>query len=302
MDLSGLIPEWNELWERCPGATPFQSPEWLVPWWDSFHPGRLKCLERRDAGRLAGFAPLYEDDSGIVRLLGAGNTDYLDVLVEPGCGVDWIYEQAGNAFFHDLPPHSPLVAGAPQWARISEGEVCPVLELPATVEEWRERLPHGLKRNLRRYGERFPEPRYSAGRDPNLLEDLFFLHGARWSRMRGQPGVTSDEAVRRFHRAVARGFAQRGWLRFWTLHSGERLAAIIYAFACRGRAYLYLDGFEPSLARFGPGTLTIGYAIESAISEGIRELDFLRGAEPYKFAWGARARRNVNIVFRPPAR
>ncbi len=301
MDLRGLTPEWRALWERCPRATPFQSPEWLVPWWDAFHPGRLKCLEHRHDGRLAGFAPLYEDDAGIVRLLGAGNTDYLDVLVEPGCGVAWIYDQAGNAFLHDLPPDSTLVAGAPEWAEISEGEVCPVLELPATVEEWRQRLPRGLKRNLRRYGERLPEPRFSASRDEALLEDLFRLHGARWSEMRGQPGVMSAETVQRFHREVAHGFANRGWLRFWTLHSSGTLAAIIYAFACRGRVYFYLGGFEPALAHLGPGTLAIGYAIESAISEGNRELDFLRGSEAYKFAWGARARRSVNIVCRPPA-
>ncbi len=30
--LSALEPEWRELWERDPAATPFQSPAWLVPW------------------------------------------------------------------------------------------------------------------------------------------------------------------------------------------------------------------------------------------------------------------------------
>jgi hypothetical protein len=24
--------EWSELWTRSPAATPFQSPEWLLPW------------------------------------------------------------------------------------------------------------------------------------------------------------------------------------------------------------------------------------------------------------------------------
>jgi CelD/BcsL family acetyltransferase involved in cellulose biosynthesis len=295
VELERLIPEWRDLWERCPYATPFQSPEWLVPWWEAFHPGRLKCLERREGGRLVGLAPMYEDEDGIARLLGEGNTDYLDALVEPGCGAAWIYEQAGRAYLYDLRPQSPLVSEAPEWAGITGGEVCPVLELPATVEEWRNALPHGLKRNLRRYGERLPEARFAESRDPALIEDLIRLHDARWS-MRGQPGVLRGDAVARFHRAAASGFAARGWLRFWTLHSGASLAAIIYAFVCRGRAYFYSSGFLPALARLGPGTLAIGRAIESLIAEGVGELDFLRGAEAYKFAWGARPRRSVNIA------
>lgn len=299
MELDRLIPEWRALWERCPYATPFQSPEWLAPWWEAFRPGRLKCLERREAGRLVGFAPLYEDGHGITRLLGAGNTDYLDALVEPGSDARWIYEQAGRAYFHDLRPESPLVSGAPGWAEVTEGEVCPVLELPSTIEEWRDTLPHGLKRNLRRYGERLAEAQFSASRDPALLEDLFRLHGGRWSAMRGQPGVLQGNAVALFHRAVARGFASRGWLRFWTLCSGPALAAIIYAFVCRGRAYFYLSGFDPALARVGPGTILIARTIESLITEGARELDFLRGAEAYKFAWGARGRRSANVTFAP---
>ena len=28
-----LAAEWASLWKRCPAATPFQHPAWLVPWW-----------------------------------------------------------------------------------------------------------------------------------------------------------------------------------------------------------------------------------------------------------------------------
>jgi CelD/BcsL family acetyltransferase involved in cellulose biosynthesis len=31
--LEALGPEWRALWERIGDSTPFQSPEWLIPWW-----------------------------------------------------------------------------------------------------------------------------------------------------------------------------------------------------------------------------------------------------------------------------
>ena len=31
----------------------------------------------------------------------------------------------------------------------------------------------------------------------------------------------------------------------------------------------------------------LGHAVERAIGEGFREVHFLRGREPYKYAWGA---------------
>ncbi len=295
MNLEDLREEWAQLWERCPYATPFQSPEWLIPWWDTFHPGRLRCIVRRAGGRLTGFAPLYEDAAGVTRLIGAGITDYCDVLVEPGCGVGWIYSQMGNAELQDVRPESPLLEEIPHRAVVAEGEPCLALRLPANVEEWRKAIPKGIRRNIRRYGSRLGELEFHASADPACLEHLLHLHGARWRELRGEPGVLADDAVARFHRSVAAGFAQRGWLRFWTMRAGGEVAAVVYAFACRGRAYFYLSGFDPALAPYSPGTLCVAFAIESAINEGLREVDFLRGDEPYKLGWGAQARTNRTI-------
>ncbi len=300
MELDALKDEWRDLWERCPYATPFQSPEWLIPWWHAFRPGRLKCLLLRERGRLAGFAPLYSDETGLLRLAGAGNSDYLDVLVEPGFGVDWIYEQARPAHFQDLRAESPLLRGSPPWAQVVEGEACPVLALPASVEQWKQALPRGIRRNLKRYGEKLGDVRFECSDDPAWIEQLFRLHEARWRKLRDEPGVLANETVVEFHRAVVRGFAERGWLRFWIVHAGGRAAGIVYAFACRGRAYLYLGGFDPALARYGPGTLALGCAIECAIREGLREADFLRGGEKYKFEWGAVSRPNRDVLIRRP--
>src|SRR5688572_22586430 len=84
---AALEPEWWELWLRAPSATPFQSPAWLIPWWEAFSPGTLHCCALRRHGRLVALAPFYLENSAGAppRLLpvGISLSDYLDVLIHP---------------------------------------------------------------------------------------------------------------------------------------------------------------------------------------------------------------------------
>src|SRR5438874_15242 len=87
--LEALAGEWLELWERCPHLHCFQRPEWLLPWVRHFFQGeRIWTLAFRREGRLAGLAPLFIHrhhqnwDVRQLSFIGAGITDYLDVLCE----------------------------------------------------------------------------------------------------------------------------------------------------------------------------------------------------------------------------
>lgn len=88
-ELEALRPAWDRLWEECPSATPFQSPDWLIPWWRHLGRGSLWVLALYEGGELSGLAPLFRHRYfGLplrgVSLLGTGNSDYLDWLVRPG--------------------------------------------------------------------------------------------------------------------------------------------------------------------------------------------------------------------------
>ncbi|HEX7090744.1 MAG TPA: GNAT family N-acetyltransferase [Longimicrobiales bacterium] len=314
--LEALRPDWARLWERCPDATPFQSPDWLLSWWNVFGRGRLLALivHRRD--RLVGLAPFFVDGGrpsgaekqGSVRrvlFLGTGVTDHLDCLLEPD------YADAGAAAIlahlaaiasrwdildlHQLRPGSALLRAPlpPGWSeRLEDQESCPVLALPSRVED----LPAAgatlaeRVRYYRRRAERIAPLRFETaeGRDiGRLLEEFFRLHAKRWS-VRGQPGALADAAVRAFHRRAAAGLAERGVLRLHALWLGTDLAAVFYGFLHRRRACAYLAGFEPRFASLSVGAVLLGHAIEEAIREGATEFDFLRGREEYKYRWGAR--------------
>lgn len=321
--LAALAPAWSALAGRCASATPFQLPEWLLPWWRSFAHGELLVLALRRGGELLALAPLLlEGERGPgrrVTLLGTGNSDHLDVLVD---------ERAGNAArdallaavverlapedrgdFEQLRDCSPLLgAAAPpgwRWER-SVVDVCPALRLPAQEEELEAVVPRRLLANLRyarRRAERVGGLVVERATDDNLaplLEALFALHGARW-RERGLPGVLGDRTVRDFHRDVARGMLARGVLRLHALRVGGRVAAVHYGFHLGRRAYYYLGGFDPELAALSAGSLAVEQAVRDAIAEGAEAFDFLRGGEPYKYRWGAVDEPSHRLVLRARA-
>ena len=112
------------------------------------------------------------------------------------------------------------------------------------------------------------------------------MHASRWSQ-HGLPGVLVDEKVQAFHRLAAPELLRAGLLRLFGLRINGRLVAVFHGLADGRRLYAYLSGYDPALPHPGLGAMLLGRALCTADAEGLRELHFLRGREPYKYAWGA---------------
>jgi CelD/BcsL family acetyltransferase involved in cellulose biosynthesis len=83
-----------------------------------------------------------------------------------------------------------------------------------------------------------------------------------------------------------------GLLRLIALRLDGRVIAVLYGLVDaphiqHRRWYSYIGGFDPAFAALGPGTLILGHAIDRARAEGMSHFDCLRGAESYKYRWGA---------------
>ena len=308
--LQALVPEWEVLWRRIPAAAPFQSPAWLLPWWQVFGTGEplVACL--RAGARLAGLLPLYVFDGPDGRKLlpiGVGVSDYLDILLEPGLPADTAGRLLLSALeggiqigaticdLPDLPPGSALrdltlpVAWRAQW---QSGPPCPLLRFPTGARSCEDVVPARQRRKLRmnlrraaRLGECRVEFATSATLDSTMAR-LLSLNAARWGGL--------DETAQLFHNIAAPGLLKAGLLRLALLLIGDHVAACCYALVGGGRQVMfYLSGFDPALAEASPGSLLIGGILDAAIAEGCDEAHFLRGDESYKYAWGAQDRRNA---------
>jgi CelD/BcsL family acetyltransferase involved in cellulose biosynthesis len=317
--LHELRPAWERLLARAPYATPFQSAEWLIPWAELFGAEGLLVLAAWRGGDLVGLAPLRADEGpdGItLSFLGRGISDYSGFLVLPSEG-----EHIARALWHRLlelrrrwdvcdlnalPPGDPafhIPLPAPLREVVQDEDVCPYLPLPGAAGQLVDVLPHRMGHRALRYLRRLQregELRFELA-DPSTvdahMDDFFRLHTARWEN-RQLPGVLADEDVRTFHCLVAHGMCARGRLRLHALRWKGQVCAMVYAFVHGRRVYSYLSGFDPELASYSLGTVSIFHALRHAVDEGCEVFDFLRGDEAYKYRWGAVNRTNRRRIIR----
>lgn len=310
---------WRRVVDASPNATVFQTWEWLRTWWDHYgRHKRLRILVFLEDKTAVGFAPLFLPGWGrgprVARLLGAGVSDYGDLLALPGCEAEvtaalfGFFEQKGawdGIDLQQLRPGSVALHGLPGWraagAPVWPGENCPFVVLPPSWEAFRAGLGKKLRGNLGYY-ERALAKLYRVdirmATAPTLEADMdafFDLHQARWNR-RWLPGVFARGRTQTFHQSIARRLLHRGALRLHTLSLDGEIEAALYCFQFKGRCTYYGGGFNPERARLSIGTVLTARAIRQAIEgDGATEFDFLRGDEPYKYRWGAQDRANSRL-------
>ena len=311
--LEGIAPAWEELFEACPMATPFQSPRWLIPWSRHLDDGSPFALALRGGGALAGLATFTLKGEELF-FSGTGVSDYLDILSLPGLEeeaamavVEYLSLSKGRwrrCDLRELKPSSamlsPKVLNSADAEKIA-GKPCLSIDLPSTFDELigkrGSKGRNGAKRTRKKLDRSasISVETASMGDLPEFLESFFTLHLRRWNSL-GRKGVLEGAEIRSFHNEAAAGFLHKGLLRLYRMrYQGSDMAAL-YSFLHRGRMYAYLSGFEPDLAALSPGARMLEYAVEDAIRAGAKEVDFLRGAESYKYVWMPKESRNYMLV------
>ena len=213
-----------------------------------------------------------------------------------------------GAVLAQMDADSPLVeaARADGWT-IENSEVCPVLTFPDNYDEYVKSLGKNTREQIKRYPRRLEkqfEVKYELAQTPDQVDEfwqqLVELHGKRW-RARGQTGVLALPSRRRFHRQICHRFLERDWLRLWRLKCDGRPTCVLLSYFWGGKYWFFIGGFEPDLMRWSVGTCLFSRVFREAIGEGATEFDFLRGAEDYKYRFGAVDRDYVNLKWFAPA-
>jgi CelD/BcsL family acetyltransferase involved in cellulose biosynthesis len=311
-ELCSFIPEWRRLWERDPDALPFQSPEWLAPWWRQFGTEELCALVIVREGEAVGFLPFYVYRDTVKRQrqllpLGVATTDYLDGVFAPECSTEAIggaVELLGSEVEHNvfcasqLPEHSRVLAALKQKSEIarrenavfvSQSEGCSRMPAVRMAD-----LPQKIRRNAMYYRNRAQRcgtlelVQADNSNWEEIFNELRRLHTQRW-QTRGEDGVLVDERVVRWHEEAIPLLLGAGLLRLMALKLNEEIIAVLYSLIDRERVersqYFYITAYSPEHADLRPGTLLIAYAAEHAAKDGVKTIDMLRGDEGYKQIW-----------------
>ncbi len=314
-ELSLLADEWELLQKDSAVTSVFATFDWLYLWWKTYHRGRpLRLLLARDGDALVGILPLYVDTVSmlrfpvrLLRFVGTGGDTSPDDLgpvlargrerevaqaladatmrmpgwdvlkltdMDPGCAFTTVMAAtANNSWLGCLTGRSELIAH---------------LALPATFDAWLQSLHRDRRyrvRNVRKKLNAAHPARFFVWQDAATLDQgvdrLIHLHRKRWEKL-GQSHAFSTPEYVDFHRAVMHACMVRDRLRLYCLEMDGQIVAMSYFYKFRDTVYLMQSGFDPDYSDLKPGQVLLGYVVESAIGEGHKVLDFLRGDHRYK--------------------
>jgi len=317
-DTSGfdaLAGEWDELVARAASSHLFLTYRWQRTWWDHLGRGELLLIAvRDDADRLLGIAPLFRhtNEQGQRELSFVGCTevsDYLDFIADRHQAEE-VYSAIWSGLtgpdgpgwdalnLCNIPHASPTLTHLTELAR-SQGytvsveveDVCPVITLPATWDDYLAQLNkkqrHEIRRKLRRAREA-AEVNWSVVEGGDSLgadtEAFIELH----QKSTAEKEDFWDEPTKSFFRAIIGQLAEAGWLKLYFIQFNGIRAASLLCFDYQNEILVYNSGYDPTqFAHLSPGIVLVAFAIQHAIELGRSRFDFLRGDEVYKFRFGA---------------
>jgi len=310
---AALEPEWNDAVVRGHVSHPFLLHEWFRTWWQCFGGSRrLHVVVARDRDGIVGIAPMMAEQ---VHMYGL-SVRKLDLLHNDHTPkADWIivrspaetYSALWNALrtspdhwdllqLSRLPNDSPTAAAVTSLAQREQcltgswrGDVSPFLTLSGTWDTYWASRSAKFRSNLRNRLSRLAklgEPRLEvvhAG-DADACEDALRLEASGW-KAEARTSISSTPAVQQFYLSLAERAAARGWLRLMFLTVGDRRIAASYGACCDDTLFLLKTGYDPAYAACAPFKLLTYLAIQHGYAGGLREIDFLGNAEPWKLEW-----------------
>jgi CelD/BcsL family acetyltransferase involved in cellulose biosynthesis len=321
---AALAEEWNPLLHHSDTDTIFLTHEWQRTWWHFFSPGReLILLSLRQDGALVGIAPFYRqelDGQTVLQIVGGTDiSDYLDIIALSGHRqpvyqaifeflttelTDW-----DEIDLHCIPAASPYqvlheaATGQGLVPQRQVEDVCPIIPLPPTWDDYLAMLDkkqrHELRRKIRR-AEGGGQVEWYMTSDPGLLsedvEDFLSLHR---KSSRDKDDFMGEPAMQGFFHEMARFSLVRDWLELSFLLLDGQKAASMLCLAYNNETLVYNSGYDPErFGYFSPGIVLLGYHIRDSIAKGRSGFDFLRGDEVYKHRFGGQDTEVFQITLR----
>ncbi len=330
-----LKDEWNDLLARSDSNILFLTHEWLTSWWA--HIGRplaergraaLFVIMIRRNGALCAAAPFTIEveyvlglRTRIVRFLGHGASDYLDLIVaedrEPllalivGClaaqtaAWDIVELREFSAQSVNRVPFGRLMARAGLTMTSDSDSICSSIQVSGDWAGFLQMRFNGQRRKKFRaewrhwieaapVDVRFVNDLELATGLPDRLADIERDHPAAVSGAR--EGTFRDPWLGSFLRHFLPVAAERGWLDIALIEHDGQDAAYQLWFRYHGSLYGYAMAYRAKYAKHGPGKLLLLRALEHHWQRGISEFELLRGGIEYKQQFATATRQNFRLV------
>ncbi|MBN1267024.1 MAG: GNAT family N-acetyltransferase [Anaerolineales bacterium] len=310
--------QWALMLPHAYVRSPFQTFEFLRPWWESrgggewLDPALWIGLIRNEGGELRGIAPLFceceKDGSWGLHFLGANEiADYLDLIVRQEDVEELTEQVVEHAARQDNPKISYLdlnniqqespcipafIAAATRkglaWS-LEDEQVCPFIPLIANWEAYlsglNKKQRHEIRRKMRRFEEYQQVDTFRIVQGKEAVEKVLpeFLDLMRKEK---EKEVFLTAQMEKFFKSLISRGAGEGWVKLAVLSTSQGMAAAYLFFDYNRTIWLYNSGFDPAAQQLSPGWVLLSRLIQWGFENGKSELDFMRGDEAYKYRFG----------------
>ena len=307
---------WSHMLPNCHFNTIFITPEWQATWWKRFKYNSTPLIEVVTSGKEAiGVIPLLCEGEEATFIGDSSVYDYMDFPVLKGHGKEFFsiaWERLKsmdwkNLRLESIPENSPTLEYLPDIAKLDgfavdlhESDTTPCMELPNSWEDYlsglRKKDRHELRRKLRRLESNADFKQYIVQITQDSVEknmEEFFRLMALSSEDKGAFLTVQNKE---FFVDLALQFSTTDQYKLFFMEvDGTKVAACI-CFSYEDTYLLYNSGYDPEKSSLSVGLLNKALTIQEAIKLGVKEYNFLRGTERYKYHLGASDRAVFDLV------
>jgi CelD/BcsL family acetyltransferase involved in cellulose biosynthesis len=337
-EISAIVPEWHELYERAGRQNPFASPDWLVPWARHFVAERdLALAVVRRNGELIGLAPWYVKRTGKLlrrlQLLGSGRHDILtelpQVLALPGesrsvlrAVINELCQGSQTWDWFELPLMVEQGWFEPEWlvgnaarAALVQHKItraATVMTLPMDKAELEKTIKRNLLESIHRARNRLtresPSWTITVHEDVKGIEYalpiLARLHGARSNiaERRHHPDYLSVPSRYDFLVEAVGSMAKSGRAQILTVDVGGTEVAAQLILHAPDSAYVGFSGIDPQWWHLSAVTLLQWHAAEAAVERGHQTFNLSVGPNTAKLRWSEQIVQHPEFLVCAPRR
>ena len=335
--LDGYRLLWSAMWRQTPGATFFQSPDWLEVYWRHFSADqRLRVLVVHSDSRPVGILPLVvrreSTRVGSVRVLTYPLHDWGTFYGPIGPNATATLA-AGLRHIHRTPRDWDMLdlrwidlagcdrgrtEGAMQRAglscRVQAWDRAPRVELDGVWDDYWNGRDKKWRHNVERLGRRLAQqgeltllryrPAAAADGDGDPRWDLYeqCLEIARksWQGSSTNGTTLSHESVAAYLRDTHAAAARSGSLDLNLLLLGGVPLAFAYNYCCQGQVYALRTGFDPAFSSLRPGATLLRLVLEDSFRRGDTSYDLGVGSLDVKRHWQTSLATSYRHTYFPP--
>jgi len=318
--LVDLKDEWERLFLSNPRHSPFLAWGWVAAWLHHLAgPHNLEIITLwNESEELQLAIPLSNNgstktfSSAITTNIGGYGpecSDYLGFLRLPKYE-DNLAELVSVAIHKMLPPNRRVQLASLDSAgqfparlgdqvslnnrrvRVTVSNVCPAVELPSSWEEFTQKLSRNFRSQVQRQYRKILKNDDTTFRsvDKDDSED-FASQLIHLNRMRmdstGTESSLEDENFRSFLTEAIQYMAAKDLVWMDTIQQDGKTVGAALNMTHGKNVYYYMGGFDMEATKLAPGNVLFVHVINRAIENSYTKFDFLRGAENYKYRWGA---------------